>query len=128
MDAVAKHWQDWGQLIVRSWKDDALRARILREPRLVLREIGVDLPDDLPVYVVEMGSDAPIGDEDALVLPLPPPPGTRAPEQLSEAALDLVTGGAIATAFRSLPDGSYLSQNVAPLRSPQLWGSSAALP
>ncbi len=41
-----------------SWyKDPAYRARVVREPRAVLREMGLDLPDDVEVVVRDSSSE-----------------------------------------------------------------------
>lgn len=71
-----------------SWyKDPAYRARIVREPRTVLAEMGLDLPDDVRITVRDSTSEV-----RWLVLPQRPP-GT---EHLSEEELvPLVTRDAM---------------------------------
>ncbi|MGD9527629.1 nitrile hydratase subunit alpha [Pseudonocardia sp.] len=41
-----------------SWyKDPAYRARVVREPRTVLAEMGLDLPDDVPITVRDSSTE-----------------------------------------------------------------------
>uniref|UniRef100_UPI003899DBFB nitrile hydratase subunit alpha n=1 Tax=Streptomyces fagopyri TaxID=2662397 RepID=UPI003899DBFB len=69
------------------YKDPAYRARIVREPRTVLAEMGLDLPDDVRITVRDSTSEV-----RWLVLPQRPP-GT---ERLSEEELvPLVTRDAM---------------------------------
>ena len=64
--------------------DPALRARLLADPRAVLREIaGVEIPDTITVAVHEESADA-------FHLVIPP----ALPDELSEDQLDSVAGGA----------------------------------
>lgn len=50
------------------YKDPAYRARIVREPRTVLAEMGLDLPDDVRITVRDSTSEV-----RWLVLPQRPP-------------------------------------------------------
>ncbi len=69
------------------YKSPAYRSRIVREPRAVLRELGLDLPPEVEVRVWDSSSEVRY-----LVLP-ERPPGT---DGLSEAALaELVTRDAM---------------------------------
>jgi nitrile hydratase subunit alpha len=62
-----------------SWyKDPAYRARVVREPRAVLHEMGLDLPEDSQIQVWDSSSEVRY-----FVLPMRPP-GT---EQLTEEQL-----------------------------------------
>ena len=62
----------------RWYKDPAYRSRVVREPRAVLREFGVAVPDDVQVRVWDSSAEVRY-----LVLPLPPPDSAA----LDEAAL-----------------------------------------
>jgi nitrile hydratase subunit alpha len=80
-----------------SWyKSYAYRSRVVREPRLVLREFGLDIPESVEIRVWDSNSDIRY-----MVLPMRPP-GT---EHLSEAELvALVTRDAmIGVAGAELP-------------------------
>jgi nitrile hydratase subunit alpha len=81
------------------YKREAYRSRVVRDPRGVLREFGLELPDDVEVRVWDSSSEARY-----MVLPLRPE-GT---EHLSEDELaDLVTRDAlIGTAVVTAPAAS----------------------
>ena len=40
-------------LFAACWKDDALKARFMADPKAVLAEHGIDVPDNMNVNVVE---------------------------------------------------------------------------
>jgi nitrile hydratase len=77
-----------------SWyKSFSYRSRVVREPRAVLAEFGLELPDGTEIQVWDANSESRY-----LVLPLPP----EAADQMDESALSsLVTrNGLIGTAVR----------------------------
>jgi hypothetical protein len=41
------------ELFAACWKDEALKARFMSEPKAVLAEYGMDVPDGMDVNVVE---------------------------------------------------------------------------
>ena len=41
------------QVFAACWKDEALKARFLSDPKAVLAERGIDMPDNIDVKVVE---------------------------------------------------------------------------
>jgi hypothetical protein len=41
------------QLFAACWKDEALKARFMRDPKAVLKEYGLEMPDGMDVKVVE---------------------------------------------------------------------------
>ena len=41
------------QLLAACWKDEALKARFMSDPKAVLAERGIDVPDNIDVNVVE---------------------------------------------------------------------------
>jgi nitrile hydratase subunit alpha len=77
-----------------SWyKSDAYRSRVVREPRVVLRELGVDLPEGVQIRVWDANAETRY-----LVVPLTPAEGEQ---QTEEALSRLVTRrGMIGTAAR----------------------------
>ena len=44
-------------LFAACWKDEALKARFMSDPKAVLKEHGLDVPDNLDVKVVENADD-----------------------------------------------------------------------
>ena len=64
------------------WKDEALKARFMADPKAVLKEHGLDVPDGIDVKVVENA-------DDCVHITLPAPPaghGDLSDEELSNAA------------------------------------------
>jgi hypothetical protein len=57
----------WGQVIARAWIDEDFKRRLMFDPRGVLAEHGVELPENTEINVVE---DSP--DVRNIVLPMPP--------------------------------------------------------
>ena len=43
----------FAELFAACWKDDALKARFMADPKAVLAEHGIDVPDGINVNVVE---------------------------------------------------------------------------
>ena len=41
------------ELFAACWKDEALKARFMSDPKAVLAERGIDIPDNIDVNVVE---------------------------------------------------------------------------
>jgi len=41
------------QLFAACWKDEALKARFMSDPKSVLKEYGLEMPDGMDVKVVE---------------------------------------------------------------------------
>ena len=90
-----------GQLIARTWSDEGYKARLFEAPREVLREAGIDLPDEIVVRVVEQPAGS--GDRgqlgvmeqqgEQLVLSLPRPPADDADMALEDESLEAVAGG-----------------------------------
>ena len=70
------------QLFAACWKDEALKARLMADPKAVLKEHGLDVPDGIDVKVVENA-------DDCVHITLPAPPAGHmdlSDEELSNAA------------------------------------------
>ena len=76
------------QLFAACWKDEALKARLMADPRAVLKEHGLDVPDGIDVKVVENA-------DDCVHITMPAPPVGH--EAVSDAELRSVAGGCIMT-------------------------------
>ena len=74
------------QLFAACWKDDALKTRFMSEPKAVLGEYGLDVPDGVDVKVVE-------NVEDCVYITLPAAPIGH--ELLSDEELDQAVGGTV---------------------------------
>ena len=70
------------ELFAACWKDEALKARFMSDPKAVLAEHGMDVPDNIDVNVVE-------NSDNTVHITLPVPPDGHAEmtmEELSQAA------------------------------------------
>ena len=70
------------QLFAACWKDEALKSRFMSDPKAVLKEHGLDVPDGIDVKVVENA-------DDCVHITLPAPPAGHmglADDELSNAA------------------------------------------
>jgi hypothetical protein len=85
----------WGQIVARTWSDEAFRKRLLADPAAVLKEHGLEVPAGVQVRVVE-------DTEHVIHLTLPRPPAMKA--DISEQALAGVVGGAPANLTERLSD------------------------
>ena len=56
------------QLFAACWKDEALKSRLMSDPKAVLKEHGLDVPDNIDVKVLENADDCV-----HITLPTPPP-------------------------------------------------------
>jgi hypothetical protein len=77
------------QLFAACWKDEALKARFMRDPKSVLAEYDMPVPDGIDVKVVENA-------DDCVHITLPAPPsssGDLSDDELSNAAGGSTLGG-----------------------------------
>ena len=72
------------RLFAACWKDDALKARFLADPKTVLAEYDIAFPDGFDVKVVENA-------DDRVHITLPAPPAN--PDQLPDEELKNAAGG-----------------------------------
>ena len=72
------------ELFTACWKDEALKARFMADPKAVLKEHGMDVPEGIDVNVVQNA-------DDCVHITLPAPPA--ASDELSDDDLDQASGG-----------------------------------
>ena len=72
----------WGKVVAKAWSDELFKKRLLADPKTVLKEHGIEVPETTTVKVVE-DSDT------SVTLILPPPPA----EELTEDELKQVAAG-----------------------------------
>ena len=71
------------QLFAACWKDEALKARFMADPKAVLAEYDMPVPDNLDVKVVENA-------DDCVHITMPAPPNCN---ELSDDELGAAAGG-----------------------------------
>ena len=71
-------------LFAACWKDDALKARFMADPKTVLAECGIKMPDGIDVNVVE-------NTENTVHITMPMAPGGN--PELSDEELSHAAGG-----------------------------------
>ena len=74
------------QLFAACWKDEALKARFMSDPKSVLKDDGLEVPDGMDVKVVENA-------DDCVYITLPPAPRRNA--DLSDDELSNAAGGSV---------------------------------
>ena len=79
------------RLFAACWKDEALKARFMTDPKAVLKEHGLDVPDGIDVKVVENA-------DDCVHITLPAPP--TGDMDLSDEELSNAAGGNSCTEAR----------------------------
>jgi hypothetical protein len=77
----------FGEIISKCWGDAEFKKRFVSDPKKVLAEYGMDVPEGINVKVVE-------NTEDTMYLTLPPKPDWKKGSELSDNQLDAVSGGA----------------------------------
>jgi hypothetical protein len=70
--------RQFSQLVARAWADDAFKRRLLDEPKAVLAEAGIEIPEGVQVRVMEDTNNI-----QHLVLPAGPTEGEMSEEQLA---------------------------------------------
>ncbi len=74
------------ELFDACWKDDALKARFMADPKAVLAERGIEMPDGIDVNVVENA-------DNTVHITLPMAPDGHA--ELSDEELSNAAGGSV---------------------------------
>ena len=77
------------ELFAACWKDDALKARFMSDPKSVLAEYGMDVPDGMDVKVVENA-------DNCVHITMPAAPPAPGGNDLSDEELSAAAGGSLA--------------------------------
>ena len=72
------------ELFAACWKDEALKARFMNDPKAVLAEYGMNVPDGMDVKVVE-------NSDNTVHITMPMAPGGH--HELSDEELSAAAGG-----------------------------------
>lgn len=72
------------KIIIRAWKDEAFRKKLLNSPKEAFKEYGFDIPEGVTMHVVQ-------ADTSNLYYVLPPPPPGQG--KLSKEELEKVAAG-----------------------------------
>jgi hypothetical protein len=94
----------WAKITAHSWEDPSFKQQLLSNPKPILAEAGLGVPDNFTVKIVEQGSPeaSEVGhyqltederDHYQLVMALPAKPSDVQSGELSESQLEGVTGG-----------------------------------
>jgi hypothetical protein len=70
----------WSRIVARAWADEDFQDRLLSEPKVVLREYGIETEGEVCVSVAETPDSE--RTDDVLQLILPPPPSDLSEEEL----------------------------------------------
>ncbi len=81
------------ELFAACWKDEALKARFMSDPKTVLAEYGMSVPEGMDIRVVENA-------EDCVHITLPKKPSG----ELSDEELESAAGGGVAGQMETGPD------------------------
>jgi len=72
------------KIIERAWKDQRFKLLLLKNPRAAFKELGIEMPENLEIKVVEEKPNA-------VTLVIPAAPSNA--QALSEAELEKIAGG-----------------------------------
>ena len=70
----------WSRIVARAWADEDFQDRLLSDPKVVLREYGIETEGEVCVSVAETPDSE--RTDDVLHLILPPPPRDLSEEEL----------------------------------------------
>ncbi|KKL23217.1 hypothetical protein LCGC14_2427610 [marine sediment metagenome] len=66
-DVYQGNKKEWAKVIGQAWADEEFKGKLLADPKPVLKEYGIEFPENAKVTVLEMA-------ENEVTLPLPPKP------------------------------------------------------
>ncbi len=90
---MTEHKSALARLFAACWKDETLKARFMSDPKVVLKEHGLDVPDGIEVKVMENA-------DDCVYITLPKRPSG----ELSDEELESAGGGGGSRAAETDPD------------------------
>ncbi|MGO9123214.1 MAG: NHLP leader peptide family RiPP precursor [Desulfomonilaceae bacterium] len=79
--------EKWARIVIQAWADEGFKNRLLADPKVVLKENGIDFPESIKVNISE-------DKEDEINLTLPPKPNiSRGEEWLLSGPFDRMQSG-----------------------------------
>ncbi len=81
--------KEWAKIIAQAWVDEEFKAKLLADPKAVLKSEGIEFPENIKLNIAEAKED-----ELNLTLPLKPEGLTGSAEELQErveAAMPMIT-------------------------------------
>jgi hypothetical protein len=99
---MTEHKNQLASLFAACWKDEALKARFMSDPKAVLAEYGMDVPDGMDVKVVENA-------DNCVHITMPAPPTGHM--TLSDEELSNASGGLCTTPVGQYCFNSYCNHN-----------------
>ncbi len=67
--------KEWAKIIAQAWSDEEFKKKLFADPRAVLKECGVDVPEGLNIKLVE-------NKENELTIPFPAKPSELSGEPM----------------------------------------------
>ena len=89
---MTEHRNALAEIFGTAWKDDAFKARFMSDPKGVLAEKGIEMPDGMNVEVVE-------NTDNMVHITLPAAPAD--PNAVSDAELSAASGGGACQSFNA---------------------------
>jgi uncharacterized metal-binding protein YceD (DUF177 family) len=71
--------KEWAKVIAQAWVDEDFKAKLLADPKAVLKEEGIEFPENIKLNLTEAKED-----ELNLTLPLKPPDVSGSVEEIQE--------------------------------------------
>jgi hypothetical protein len=82
---MAKTNNNYAKIVAHAWKDARFKEKLLKNPKAALQEMGMDIPENLEVRVIEEKANS-------MTFVLPTAPAKA--RELSEQELQKLAGGA----------------------------------
>ena len=71
--------KEWAKIVAQAWADEEFKAKLLADPKAVVRSAGIEFPEDIKLTITEAKKG-----EVNLTLPLKPEGSTESVEELQE--------------------------------------------
>lgn len=96
MKKTIEERKEYAKVIARAWVDEEFKKRLLEDPRMVLKENGIEIPEGVTVRFVEQK-------ENEILIPFHPRPSET--YDLSDEDLEKVAGGSFLGDLKNVAGG-----------------------